>query len=299
VKVAIIGLGLIGGSIGLALRQAGYGEIAGYDRRAEVVARALERRAIDRGASSIAEAARGAELVVLATPPLALRETLLELAPELGGATIVTDTASTKQHVLQWALELLPDSARFVGGHPMAGSEQQGIANARPDLFHGALYCLTPDRSCSADDLQAVEAMVAALGASPLRLDAAVHDAAVAAVSHLPFVVAAALVELALVEQQPARWRLAAAGFRDTTRTASGDALMHRDICLANADALRPLLQHMARRLDQVAARLDDPEFLLRFFADAQRVREEWRGAGMVNRGPVGGGGGVDDRVTG
>lgn len=285
-KVAIIGLGLIGGSIGLALREAGFGDVAGYDQRPEVVSRALERGAIDHGASSVAAAARDAGLVVLATPPLAVREAMIELAPELAAHSIVTDTASTKQQVLAWARELLPPRASFVGGHPMAGSEQHGIDNARADLFRDATYCLVVDDATSTHDLVAVEGMVASLGAAPLRIDAAVHDAAVAAVSHLPFVVAAALVASALAEQppgstalpsRPERRRLAATGFRDTTRTASGDPLMHRDICLANANALRPLLLDMARRLDEVAAHLDEPEFLLSFFTGAQRTRDEWR----------------------
>lgn len=287
-NVAIIGLGLIGGSIGMALRKAGFGAVAGYDRRREVVERALERGAIDRGAFSVGQAARGAHLVVLATPPLALRDAMIELAPELDATTVVTDTASTKQHALQWARELLPAHANFVGGHPMAGSEQHGIDNARADLFHGAVYCITPSASATAEACERVETMARTLGASPLRFDAAAHDAAVAAVSHLPFVLAALLVETALGEpdgQEPTRLsslrerqRLAASGFRDTTRTASGDPLMHRDICLANADALGPLLNSVARRLDQLAAHLDDPEFLLQFFSDARRVREEWEG---------------------
>ena len=275
-NVAIIGLGLIGGSIGLALREAGFGTVAGYDRRPEVVDRALERGAIDRAATSVAHAAGGAALVVLATPPLALRDAMIELAPALDSGTIVTDTASTKRHALQWARELLPESAGFVGGHPMAGSERHGIESARADLFREAVYCLTPDSVTTEADLDVVDAMVAALGATPVRMDAAAHDAAVAAVSHLPFVVAAALVDSALREQQPERQRLAAGGFRDTTRTASGDPLMHRDICLANADAIRPLLNGLARRLDELAGKLDDPAYLLRFFEEARRAREEW-----------------------
>lgn len=277
-NVSIIGLGLIGGSLGLALRQTAPDRlVVGWDRDAAVAAQAQQRNAIVRSADTLPDAVADADIVVVATPVLAVRTVFESIAPHLKPDAIVTDVASTKVQVLEWAEELLPSGVAFVGGHPMAGSEQHSITNARADLLSGAVYCLTPQAGTPLDAIETIEALVTGIGARPLRMPAATHDAAVAAVSHLPFLLASALVQLTAGDAHwPDMSRLAATGYRDATRLASGDPLMHRDICLSNAAAIRPQIERMARLLDEVAAHLDDPEYLAQFFHHAREQREAW-----------------------
>jgi prephenate dehydrogenase len=277
-RMVIVGLGLIGGSLGLALRTAQPGAvITGWDQQAATLDMALQRGAIDHAASSLERSVRNADLVVVATPVLAAKEVFTAIAPHLQSGAIVTDVASTKAQVVQWAWDLLPATVTFVGGHPMAGSEQHGIEHARADLFHGAVYCLTPLEPTPPDVLATLEELVTGIGARPLRIDAHAHDAYVAAVSHLPFVLAAALVQHTSSDKRWSAMRqLAATGYRDATRLASGDVRMHRDICLSNADALKPQLLSMSRLLEEIAAHLDDPQYLEQLFEQAKEARDEW-----------------------
>lgn len=276
-NVTIIGLGLVGGSLGLALRSAESYAVVGWDRDPRMTAAAVERGAIGRAPASLSDAVRDADLVIVATPVLAVRFVLEAIGPHLKPGAIVTDVASTKVQVLEWAQALLPSNVAFVGGHPMAGSEQHGIANARLDLLRGAVYCLTPLAGAPVDALQTLEALVQQIGARPLRIAAAAHDSYVAAVSHLPFVLSAALVQLTADDPAwPDMQQIAATGYRDMTRLAAGDPRMHRDICLTNADLIRPQLQAMARLLDQLADQLDDPQALDDLFTAAQQNRTAW-----------------------
>ncbi len=159
----------------------------------------------------------------------------------------------------------------------MAGSEKHGIVSARADLFEGAVYCLTPRDDTPPAAVVALEQLIAGIGAQPLRIDPVAHDAYVATVSHLPFVLAAALVEHVSSDD---RWnsmrQLAATGFRDTTRLASGDVRMHLDICLSNAKALKPQLRGIAAILQQIADHLDDPQYLQDLFEHAKQERDAW-----------------------
>jgi len=243
-RVAIIGLGLMGGSLGLALRM-GVGArgrlarvVAGYDAAPEVAAQALARGALDLTCASAAEAAQGADLVVVATPTLAAEAVLRAVTPSLAPDVVVTDLCSVKAPVVAAAQEA-PLAQRFVGGHPMAGLERAGIEAATADLYRGARWALTPTSATAAEALARVRTLVAALGAEPLELDAATHDAAVAGISHLPLTIAVALTQtLAGADDWPAMALLAAGGFRDATRVAAGDPQMGRDILLANREAL-------------------------------------------------------------
>ncbi len=277
-NVSIIGLGLIGGSLGLALRATTLNlHVGGWDRDAATVAAAVERGAIERGFDTLAEAVASAGHVVVATPVLAVRTIFEQIAPHLQPGTIVSDVSSTKVQVLEWAEQLLPSTVAFVGGHPMAGSEQHGIGQARADLLRGAIYCLTPLAGAPMEALATLEQLTQAIGARPLRIEAAAHDAYVAAVSHLPFLLSAALVEqVANAEDWPAMQQIAATGFRDVTRLASGDPQMHRDICLTNAPMIEAELRGMAQLLNELAAHLDDPGYLDRFFVAAQAHRAAW-----------------------
>lgn len=286
-NITILGMGLIGTSIGMALRSAtedaaplGPTVITGYDRDGRATSEARGRLAIDRQARTLEEAVREAELVVVAVPALAARELLTELAPLLRHGTVVTDVVSTKGQMLQWAQELLPSTVSFVGGHPMAGSEQSGANAATADLLQDAIYCLTPGTRTRPDAIALVEAMVRQTGAKPYYLDPIEHDSFVAGVSHLPFLLSTALVG---VTTGSASWRemspLAASGFRDISRLASGDAAMHRDICLTNAEAITRWIDEtnawLATIREQIAE--GDGDALLATFNAAKEARAAWQ----------------------
>jgi prephenate dehydrogenase len=277
-NVTIIGLGLVGGSLGLALKAAqGHVTVAGWDQSPATVKQAHELGAIERIALSLPEAVHDADIVIVATPVLAVHTIFKEIASHLKQGAIVTDVASTKAQVVAWAQDLLPPTVTFVGGHPMAGSEQHGIANARADLVRGAVYCLTPLPSTPSDILAKLESLIISIGARPLRIPAATHDAYVAAVSHVPFLLSTALVQLTTSDEHwPSMRQVAATGYRDMTRLASGDPAMHCDICLTNAEAIRPWLYTMAQLLEELAGHLDDPAYLHALFDTARQRREDW-----------------------
>ncbi len=285
-QIAVIGMGLIGTSLAGAIRTAAQPvppfdavQIRGYDPNAAMLHEARGRLAIDVPAKTVAEAVHGAQLVILATPVGALPTVMAQLAPVLAADAVVTDVASTKAQVLAWAQELLPPQTAFVGGHPMAGKSQHGAHAADYTLFKEAIYCLTPAAHTPTAAVTLVEAMVATIGAKVYYLDPAEHDSYVAAISHMPFLTAALLVELA--RRSPA-WRelalLAATGFRDTTRLASGDVTMHRDICLSNRAALIQRIDEFALLLEETRAALaqSDADALEALFARSHAARAEW-----------------------
>lgn len=215
--------------------------------------------------------------MVLAVPVLAARPLFHEIAPVLQSGMLVTDVGSTKTQVCAWAAESLGEA--FVGGHPMAGSERSGIAHARADLFDGATYCLTPMPSTPEPLVQQALAFVRLVGAHASIMSPDTHDRAVAAVSHLPFVLSTVLVDTTVGDTEWELFRtLAATGFRDVSRLASGDPQMHRDICVTNAEAIRPWLLRTADALTAVAGLLDDPEAMLRLFERAKRHRDAFLG---------------------
>lgn len=284
--IAIIGMGLIGTSLGMALRSAdertaplGAIRITGYDQERSATSTARGRLAIDREARSLEAAVRDARLIIVATPVRATRAVFEQLAGMLEAGSIVTDTASTKTQVCAWARELLPEGVDFVGGHPMAGSEQSGPAAGDAQLFHEAIYCLTPAPDTTAQALDMVEAMVRMVGARPYYVDPEEHDAYVAGISHMPFLLSAALVEV--TSRSPA-WQemamLAASGFRDMSRLASGDVVMHRDICSTNRVALMRWVNETIAVLLQMRDHLeqDDAEAFDQLFEHARTVREAW-----------------------
>ena len=188
-RIAIIGLGLIGGSLGLALKQARGAELelVGYARRPETRDKAFQRRAVDRVENSLTAAVEQTDLIILATPIMATREVLQQLGNCLSTACIVTDTASTKARVMEWAKEYLPPVVSFVGGHPMAGKELSGIEAAEAALFSRCTYCLTPEETTPPEAIEAVAGLARQVGATPLVIDASEHDNLVAGISHLPF----------------------------------------------------------------------------------------------------------------
>jgi prephenate dehydrogenase len=277
-RVAILGLGLMGGSLGLALCERRLAStVAGYDAGAGVAVLARERGAIDEACESPEAAVRGADLVVLATPVLAMAPLLEAIATHAGSGAIVTDLGSVKAVVCEWAAGL-PASERFVGGHPMTGSEQSGIGAAGGRLFEGATWCLTPTERTDPQVTALVSELVRRLGAAPTVLDPATHDRLVAGASHLPMVAAAALVRsLADSADWGGMMALASGGFQDTTRVASGDPVMARDICIANAGQIVGWLDAYIRELRRLRARIAEHDMgIERDFAQAREAREAW-----------------------
>lgn len=274
--MSIIGLGLIGGSLGLALTAAGW-EVTGYARRHRTAAQALLRGAIQREAEGLAEAVSGAEVVVLATPILALPGVMPAIAPHLPPGVVVTDVASTKGQVMQWATAYFP-GVSFVGGHPMAGREVMGLEAAQADLFRGATYCIVAPPGTPPQAVERVKQMAQAVGAVPLLMEADEHDHLVAGISHLPLLVAVALVRAAAGDPAwPTLQRLASTGFRDTTRLASGSPEMGRDICLTNRQAIAGWLERFSRELAALRTMVERGDASLEeALREARAHRERW-----------------------
>jgi len=278
-RVAIIGLGLIGGSIGLALHQAKAArEIVGYDMREGSSQRAHGVGAIDQPYDSLTEAVQGAELVVLATPVGAMQRLLKDIGSCVLPGTVVTDVASTKAQVVAWAEEFLPSSVPFIGGHPMAGKEVSGVEVADARLFQNCIYCLTPTQSTQLAALHKVATFVEMLNARIRYLEPEEHDKQVAGVSHLPFIASVALMSTVA---QDATWSeaalLAAGGFRDMSRLAGGSPEMYRDICMTNDQAIIEWLDTYIDTLQKIRASIHfQDKDITDIFSKAQHQRLQW-----------------------
>jgi len=287
VRVAIIGLGLIGGSIGLALKkteeshsepQAKNLEIIGYVRRPEAASLAVNMGMVDRVEMSLEDTVKEAKMVIIATPVLVIKEIMSRIADSLPHGCIVTDTGSTKVEVMKWAGDLLPPTVDFVGGHPMAGKETYGIKAAEADLFQGSVYCLTPAKKASSQVVDELIKMVKKIGAIPFFIGAEEHDELVAGTSHLPFLLSAALVTSTASEPTWAKMRkLAASGYRDVTRLASGSAEVNAQICFTNQQAILHWLDRYIDELQRYRQLVDSgDERLKETLAEANKLRQEW-----------------------
>jgi prephenate dehydrogenase len=291
-RITIIGLGLIGGSLGLALKAAKLRdiEIVGYDAETVTAVDARRLRAVDKSEPILQRAVADARVVIIATPIMAIRGVMEEIAGELRENCVVTDTASTKGIVMEWASELLPATVSFVGGHPMAGKETSGIQNAEAKLFAGKPYCVEPSADASEGAVRLITGIVQLIGAQPLFIGAEEHDRYVAAVSHLPLVVSTALFTLARGSPAwPELSSLASSGFRDATRLASTDAELSHDICLSNREGVLHWLDRMMEELRRYRELLQQgqEEELFKTFARAQLDRDTYMTAGPTVRQPV------------
>jgi len=278
--VTIIGLGLIGGSIGLALRQrerSGW-EIVGYSRHQETVAKASSSGAIERGETNLKDAVKKAEFVIIATPVLTVKEIFSEIALDLPVGCIVTDTASTKVQVMKWAKEILPPTVDFIGGHPMAGKETYGIQAAEAELFRGCTYCLTSSEKVSPKSIDTVMSMIKKLGAIPFFIDAQEHDNLVAGISHLPMLLSAALVSLTTKNPSWSKMsKLAASGYYDLTRLASGSPEVNAHICLSNQEFIVDSIDKFSEELERYRRMVaGGDKHLEQAFTDANKARQEW-----------------------
>ena len=270
-RLAIVGLGLLGGSIALAARARGVAsQVVGSGRSRESVAAAVRSGALD-SVSDLESAVRGADLVVLATPISAMASVLRQAAPSLAPGCVVTDVGSVKGPLTETLPGLLPPGAHFVGAHPMAGSHERGMGHARADLFDGAVCIVTPAPGSDADAVARVEAFWQALGARVERRSAEDHDTAVGWVSHVPHALAFAFAA-SLGEAPSGVAALAGPGFRDFTRIARSDAELWSEILTLNHKALAGPLQAFSARLAWLARSLDagDADAIGRFLAAAR-----------------------------
>ncbi|MCA9832749.1 MAG: prephenate dehydrogenase/arogenate dehydrogenase family protein [Thermomicrobiales bacterium] len=284
-NVTIVGLGLIGGSLGLALKRWSADNenalrITGFDTDIEHQQLAKKMKAVDDIPWSLPDAITDADIVILAIPVGAMKQAFEDIAPHLKFNAIVTDTGSTKTEVLEWA-KILPAHVSFVGAHPMAGGSRS-LDAASADLFNGASWIICPSSTASELAIQTVLGLVAATNGEPFFVEPQEHDAYVAGISHLPFVVASSLVKTTMTDGS---WRdmktLASTGFRDTTRVALGSPEMHRDIVLTNRDAIGRWVDSMIKTLQEFRAELvnEDEEAakaaLGQFFKDTQELRQQ------------------------
>ncbi len=260
-RVAILGTGLIGTSIALALRERGKAdvEIVGHDKYLDVARKAQQRGALHQVANTAQEAVRGADLVIFAAPLLAIQKLMEEVAPALGPDAVVTDTGSTKAEVLRWAAELLPHPENFVGSHPMAGKTDFGPGAAEPTLFDGARWVVVPAVNSTERAVNAVMNLAETVGAKPMFMDAAEHDAYAAAVSHMPMMAAVALFSMERAsEAWPELSAMAAGGFRDMTRLSGTDPAMAFDIAVTNRENISHWLERLASTLLDLRDRIND-----------------------------------------
>jgi prephenate dehydrogenase len=253
-RVAVLGVGLIGGSIGLAARQRLSAEVVGFDADRGSLDRALADGAISAAAASVAEACEGAEAIFCAAPVAGLPELARAALAACGPDAVVTDVGSTKQEIVA----ALGADERFIGGHPLAGAETAGVANARADLFEGARWYLTPTDRSSGVLYDRLQRLVSGLGARPQAIDPVVHDRLMATISHLPHVVANALAAEAAAELAGDSERLPEVGpsFRDTTRVAGSNPAIWADIFASNGDVVADAVESVAKRLGEAAALL-------------------------------------------
>jgi len=272
--ITIVGVGLLGGSLGLAVKAVRPGaRIVGVGHRRSSLDEALAVGAADAVTLDAAEGVKTADLVILCTPVGLFEPLLRQMAPALKPRCVVTDVGSTKAGVVRTAERILRDRAAFVGSHPIAGSERRGVSFARGDLFAGKTCILTPTARTPSAALKRVDRFWNELGMRTVQMTPARHDRALARVSHLPHALAALLVNV----QNADDLDLAGTGFIDTTRIAGGDPVMWRDICLTNRKALDTALAGYVKHVDKLRKSLaeGDGAALERIFARAQATRGE------------------------
>ena len=288
--IAIVGTGLMGTSLALAIKSSNLKvDIVGTDYDSIARSGAQKSGAFKKVESRLANAIRGADVVVFATPIQAMREMMESAANDLEEGCVVTDVGSSKKVVLQWAEEVLPKHVSFVGGHPMAGKELSGPKNADGTMFKGKAYCIVPSVNAERAAVSSVTTIAEAIGAKPFFIGVDEHDSFVAAVSHLPFMMSVALMGTA---SKSANWddiaQLASSGFSDLSRLASGDPVMHRDICVTNPEPIVAWMDSYIRELYELRNMLakeggPDPDALHEVFEEAMNARARWK-AGILTK---------------
>ena len=288
--IAIVGTGLMGTSLALAIKSSNLKvDIIGTDYDSTARSGAQKSGAFKKVESRLSNAIRGADVVVFATPIQAMREMMESAANDFEEGCVVTDVGSSKKVVLQWAEEVLPKHVSFVGGHPMAGKELSGPQNADGTMFKGKAYCIVPGVNAERAAVSSVTTIAEAIGAKPFFIGVDEHDSFVAAASHLPFMMSVALMGTA---SKSANWddiaQLASSGFSDLSRLASGDPVMHRDICVTNPEPIVAWMDSYIRELYELRNMLakeggPDPDAVHEVFEEAMNARARWK-AGILTK---------------
>jgi len=278
-KLAIIGVGLIGSSLSLALKQASaVGQVTGFGRNQQNLARGVELGVLDDFADSIEATVGDADVIVVAVPLGAMQQVFAELKPAIKQGAIITDVGSAKGSVVTAArAELGALFPRFVPGHPIAGTEKSGVEAGFASLFQKRRVIMTPLPQTDQDAISVIDEMWQHCGAIIEYLSVEHHDKVLAATSHLPHMLAYALVhQLSNLNDHEEIFRYASGGFRDFTRIASSDPVMWRDVCISNGDALVNLIEQYQQELDRVKAAInaEDADELLRLFGRAKSERD-------------------------
>ena len=284
-KIALIGVGLLGGSLGLAVKQRKLAvKVDGHVRRTVSIGECERLGVVDHATRDVGMAVKNADLVILCTPLGKMKELTREFIPQLKRGAIVTDVGSVKGSVVEELEPLIAAAgAHFVGSHPMAGGEKMGVSAARADLFQGAICLVTPTPRSNAEAVLKVEEFWRDLGCIGVRISPSQHDDLVSRSSHLPHVVAAELANYVLSPAHPKEQALVCAnGFRDTTRIASGSPEMWRDIALANRKNLSRVLGVFIEDMVEFRLALDngDAKQIEEFFENAKARRDQWTSAG-------------------
>ncbi|MDS1030673.1 prephenate dehydrogenase [Bacillota bacterium LX-D] len=279
-KAVVIGLGLIGGSLAMAMKQSCFvKQIVGIDTNENSIAEGIKLGIIDEGTKHLTAGVNGADLVILATPVGQIIPIAERISPYLPPGCVITDVGSCKSLLVSPLENIYGAQKHYIGGHPMAGSERAGIEAATPFLFENAVYVLTPTKNTNKQALHTMESLIKAIGANKINLDPHKHDYIVAAVSHLPHIIAANLVNTVgeLAKEEQLTLMLAASGFKDTTRIAMGDITMWRDICLSNRKMLKKMLTLFRQQLDEFEKVIDEENksLLADLLGRAQTLRKQ------------------------
>ncbi|MEA2087340.1 MAG: prephenate dehydrogenase/arogenate dehydrogenase family protein [Candidatus Caldatribacteriota bacterium] len=278
-KISIIGVGLIGGSLGLALKKKNPNfKIVGIDKQ-EIIEKAILRGAIDEGTVNLEEGIKEADIVIIATPVKTILDLLPKINPFLKKGCLVTDTGSTKGQIVERANQVLSKDVFFVGGHPMAGSEKCGIEEANPHLFHNKTYILTPTEKSNLIAIDKIFSLIKIIDVNRLILDPLEHDRIVGAVSHLPQIIAVSLInitgEMALQRNNNNYFKAIGEGFKDMTRIASSPYKIWEDICETNQENILEMIQEFRNYLGVIEDKLkNDPSSLTEEFQKASKLKE-------------------------
>jgi prephenate dehydrogenase len=278
-QVAILGVGLIGGSLALSLKNQ-EAQITGFDVNEENLSKALQLGVIDKGTSHLAEAVSAADYIFLCSPVGKLFELIsfLRYTPLKEGA-IISDTGSTKSAIMEWTRDFQKKNVHFIGGHPMAGSHKSGVEAAHDRLFENAYYVLTPDRTIPRQAVQELQELLSSTKARIVVLEPEDHDQVVGAISHFPHIIAAALVNQVQRYSEHSPWynHLAAGGFRDITRIASSNPVMWRDILLHNRKVMLTLAEDWKRVFNEMMdfVKEGNADKIEQFFENAREFRDQ------------------------
>ena len=277
-KITVIGLGLIGGSLALSLKSVNRDVfVTGYDVVADAMSIARYRNIIDRIADDYADAVKDADLVIIATPISEIIDVIKAIKEFLKAGTIVTDVGSAKENIVTEVNRILSPEIVFIGGHPMAGSENEGVLSARPDLFKNAFYILTPTENTKTEDLVSLHTLLTKIGAKVISINPVEHDEIVSLISHLPHILSTNLVKLAEEEQIEIKnlFKLCAGGFRDMTRIAASNPAMWVDITIENRKKIITAIDKYINSLQNFKEGLSrgDKDYVLKHYIEAREAR--------------------------